>query len=321
MAVADTTTWVSNMLTYGKKAADIIVAARDAADNNAGLAAVYYDSARVFYQIADYTSQPSWATAAEAACYIYGTRYLIPADGAAQGYRKFPHGLWQHYKRTQSADALKALTLLCANGAYNRDVTPAYYTRDSERSREVAYGISCMIYQRKLMNTSPPRLLFLVEQALSHCEQWLNHTAAFCQPFMVGLTAEALIEYDAAVGGEPAILSTLKRLAAMLWSEFWLSDSNAFQYADRTIVLSDGNGLNSKPAVDLNMLIAPLFGWLYSKTGDESYKLQGNTIFNGGHAAYLAGGKQFNQNYRWSFDYLKWTGQTPTAMPVPQSAV
>ena len=76
------------------------------------------------------------------------------------------------------------------------------------------------------------------------------------------------------------------------------------------------------PSPDLNLLIAPVNGWVYQQTGAQIYRDQGDQIFNAGvSGAFLSGGKQFSQNYRWSQKYVEWrnlgqpTGQNtgPTA--------
>jgi len=57
----------------------------------------------------------------------------------------------------------------------------------------------------------------------------------------------------------------------------------------------------------LNLLIVPLYGWLYKMTGDESYRHHGDDISAGGvEAAFLNDPTHFNQNYRWSFECLAW---------------
>ena len=51
-------------------------------------------------------------------------------------------------------------------------------------------------------------------------------------------------------------------------------------------------------------------------TGDVKYLERGDEIFNGGVAgAYLGGGKQFSQQYRWSFDFVKWVKPSAVAEP------
>jgi hypothetical protein len=49
---------------------------------------------------------------------------------------------------------------------------------------------------------------------------------------------------------------------------------------------------------------------MYQQTGDTTYRDRGDQVFAGGVTrAYLNNGKQFNQNYMWSFDYVKWRSQ------------
>jgi hypothetical protein len=49
---------------------------------------------------------------------------------------------------------------------------------------------------------------------------------------------------------------------------------------------------------------------MYQQTGDDTYRDRGDQVFAGGvRGAWLDGPKQFNQNYMWSFDYVKWRSQ------------
>ena len=58
---------------------------------------------------------------------------------------------------------------------------------------------------------------------------------------------------------------------------------------------------------NLNLLIAPVYAWLYMRTADTIYRDRGDKVFAGGvKKAWLHGDKQFKQNYHWSFDYVKW---------------
>ena len=89
-----------------------------------------------------------------------------------------------------------------------------------------------------------------------------------------------------------------------MWEHLWVSSAGAFKYTDRIMPYG---GVD--PAPDLNLLIAPLYGWLYKMTGEETYRQHGDVIFAGGvQGAYFNDPKHFNQNYRWSFDYLRWRG-------------
>ena len=68
-------------------------------------------------------------------------------------------------------------------------------------------------------------------------------------------------------------------------------------------------------APDLNLLIAPAYAWLYRQTGDPAYRDRGDQIFAGGVKLAWLGAKQFNQNYRWSFDYVRWRSGSPASSP------
>lgn len=51
----------------------------------------------------------------------------------------------------------------------------------------------------------------------------------------------------------------------------------------------------------------PAYGWLYRETLEPRFRERGDLIFASGvRGAWLDGGKQFSQNYRWSFDYVRW---------------
>ena len=44
-----------------------------------------------------------------------------------------------------------------------------------------------------------------------------------------------------------------------------------------------------------------MYAFLYAQTGETKYRDQGDALFAGGvDLAWLAGAKQFNQNYWWS---------------------
>lgn len=85
----------------------------------------------------------------------------------------------------------------------------------------------------------------------------------------------------------------------------WVADMGsgygAFRYSDRNY--SNG-GTDPKP--DLNQLCTPVFGWVGTELGDETFFTQrGDLVFEGGvRGAYLTSNKVFNQNYLKSFDYV-----------------
>lgn len=266
------------------------------------LAATYYDAQWVFYRIADYTNDPRWLSCAQAAERVYRDEYVLPADGRVPGYWNFSHGLTRDYLSTGDEVSKRAALLLASNAAFAVDSTPLSSTQDVEQSREVAYAIMAYINAEDLGAAPRPRLQQLVEQAFGHMDQWfVSRTAGYMRPFMVALTSHALITYHQRTG-DARVVPTLMHALDEVWNRTWLPHEQAFQYTDRNI---DSGGVEAAP--DLNLLIAPAYAYVYKETGEVRFRERADAAFVGGvNAAFLSNGKQFNQNYRWSFDYLTW---------------
>ena len=71
----------------------------------------------------------------------------------------------------------------------------------------------------------------------------------------------------------------------------------------------DAAHANASCRTELNNLVAPAFAWYYNVTGNAEpvYLTAGDEMFS--HALDTAisyNGKIFSQNYRWSFDYVRW---------------
>jgi hypothetical protein len=305
--------WQSNMVTVGAK---LCVPASSIVGGSGADSPVYYDAERVFYQIADYTGNPSWNACAHNAQAIYRDRYVIPNKGAVPGYWNFTRGLAMDYLRTGDRVSRDAVIVLAENAAIARDTTPPASTVSADLNREVAYAILSYLDAESVGAPRRRRLNLLVDQALGHIDQWFvtiswpgpwqknPQTTSRLAPFMVGLTAEALIAYyekthDARI--PPAI-----RLAMdWLWDHAWIPEAQAFWYEfpDQNQPCCRASGA----APDLNLLIAPAYAWLYQQTGDPTYRDRGDQVFAGGvRGAWLGDGKHFDQNYRWSFDYVRW---------------
>ncbi|MBA3708821.1 MAG: hypothetical protein H0W83_08400 [Planctomycetes bacterium] len=315
------TQWESNMTTFGRQHAAYLAAHKDDADIDGLVGGVaYYDSARVYLQIAAYTNDAAWKEAVADSIHVYRDRFVIASRHDIAGHLNFSDGLLMHFK--QAKDPLSRDTILAmAKLRWMREenIIP---TDSCESSRETAYAIKTILNAQALGFPKGKRLETLVTTAIGHYDQWfVAKSATYVRPFMAGLTAEALIDYHA-VSHDPRILPTIKLGMDWLWANMWVPSAGAFRY---TNVVTKEGGI--EPTADLNLLVAPAFAWLYLQTGDPVYRDRGDQIFAGGVAgAYLTAHKQFNQNYRWSFDYVAWRQQKPVkekkapAVPVAQPA-
>lgn len=320
----DLTAFESQMKDFGKKHC---AALKDPAISfDSKLAATYYDAELVFFNIGDYTKDTSWYDCAHAAQAVYRDLYVVPNQGKVPGYWNFSHGLTVDALRTGDAQSRAAEISLATNAAFASDTTPLIATVNATLSREVAYAVMAYLNAESLGEPKRTRLPLLVDQAFGHLDQWFkSKTASYIRPFMVSLTAHALISYNEKYP-DARTLPALQLAADSMWKDLWLPDKQSFKYTsvDTSKFAAGADSVNTgglEPSPDLNLLIAPLYGWLYMQTKDVKYKEEGDQIFTGGvKQAWLVNGKQFNQNYRLSFKYLDWRNgviKNPTPVPGP----
>jgi hypothetical protein len=275
--------WQSNMVTYGKKHCTPAEAAYS------DYTVAFYDGTRVYYQIADLTGDSSFNACADMVYGGYST-YVNKLSGKVPGYNVFPHGLAMQFQRTGDLAARQTLTTLRNGDAYS-GMGDIWSTIDWGRSREVSYGIETNLVEESLGGVPNPNSQDMVEAQFGHFDQWfVSKSADYAEPFMVGLAAEALIQYwDKS--RDPRVLPTLQMAADQLWAKSFNTTCNCFYYYN--------SSTDFRPTADLNLLIAPLYGWVYQQTGAQIYRDQGDKMFDSGVAgAWLDGGKQFSQNYR-----------------------
>lgn len=322
-AIPSLASWESHMVSFGQTHCAGLQDPQQTAEQKLG--ATYYDAERIYYAIGAYTQNAAWNVCAVAAEAAYRDAYVIPNNGGIPGFWNFTAGLRRDMELTGDTVSRDTVLLLSQNASFTSGelnlIIPSYY------SREVAYAINAYIDAEKLGYPRNPRLTAYVDILLGHLDQWFVSLNSRCpsqcdpaaaawqyyvQPFMVGLAAETLIQYHAEIESDPRIPVAVKNAADWLWSHAWDAPSGTFWYdnwiADPAQIPSGYWTPHTPPlAHDLNLLIAPAYAWLYRQTGDDAYRDQGDAIFVGGvNGAWLDGVKQFNQSYRWSFDYVKW---------------
>lgn len=310
--------WESRMLTYGQQHCEYIktLPAGLYYNPNGGpfdpyLGAVYYDGSWVFWQIFDYTGSSYWYDCAQAAEVVYRDRYARHVNGGVAGWQNFGHGLFLDWLKSPGGDLVSKDTIqllatncaFCVSNQYND--SPSTGLPGVLQSRENAYVLMAYLNQERTGTPLNPRAMQLVNNALGHVDSWfVSRTAPYVRGFMVGLTAQALIEYRE-LHRDDRILGALIIAGEELRASSWLPAEKCFAYTDRQ---TDSGGREA--ACDLNLLIAPLYAYLYHTTGAQKYRDWHDEAFAGAVAgAWLGNGKQFMQSYRWSFTGLRWRGQ------------
>jgi hypothetical protein len=167
--------WVDSMITLGHEYGEWLIENQDNANLDVPLSATYYDAIRVFYQIADFTSEPIWRDYARAAVHVYRDRYVLPANGGTPGYWSFSDGLLRDYLETGDPLSYEAVIRLSQHAAFAGDSTPLEWTEDETLSREVAYAMSAYMNAEQLTGMARARLASLADQAIGHVDQWFSN--------------------------------------------------------------------------------------------------------------------------------------------------
>ncbi len=194
-------------------------------------------------------------------------------------------------------------------------------------------------------------LALYLSMSMQHLDEWITETYVDpihrLSPFMVGLTSEALIEfYEWEVANEripealfthPSVTQTPTRtiseaLQQVAYHMRYTATVESGVNAGKLMWVEDmggsrpnwddtgGSGYstlryesinNGAPAPNLNLLVAPLYAWVFKQTGEIDYINIGDKLWEAGVAVTNVGWntKTYNQNYRWSFEYVKWRSE------------
>ncbi len=271
----------------------------------------YYDGGRVYLQIGDYTGNMShWLPCAEHIVSQYAQ--YVGSTGGIPDYRKFPFGLAMHawrYADAKSADAVRAL-YSSVNTPYINGAAPVWgLVSDPNLVRELAYAIDCFVAGEE---SGQPHSRFYdqaVEGLLGIFDQIYvsaPYTSGFYNAsFMGGLAAEALIAHQKHTG-DPRVLPAIKAMLDWQWANVVNRQTGAMMYAALEVP--------TEWYTDLNNLIIPAYAWVWLQTGDPLYQQRGDFLFQHALDTDIGySGKIFSQNYKWSFDYVRWRSGNPAS--------
>lgn len=271
------------------------------------------------YQIGDYIGDKTWTwQCADQSEKAYRDGYAIPNNYRLQLHKYFNKGLLDDWKKTGDTTSRDACIGLSDNegAAWRLD-----FCLTTDLTRECAYVVENDLTAELCGAPPKERTRTYVDILLGYADQWfITRNASYHKPFMMGLWAEALIQYYDQKEADPRIPYFLQLVADKMWEELWVPADGRFKY-----ISPDYGGETDIPeSVNLNLLIAPMYSWLYLKNGEVRNRDRGDEVFlNGVQKGYLARGKEFSQNYRWSFEFVKWrelanqyaSGILPTPVP------
>ena len=306
----------------------------------------YYDGVRVYYNISDLLKDiPTWEQCRANVKQVYRDRYVLKNQGSVPGYVMFAQGYYMDYLQTGDAndltliDNLDSHTFKPANGAM---VSVRYL------QREAAYDLKIDIFANVLHRNNvrfgqgtPYWMNYHLDHVLGHVDQiCLSQNAEYWESPMAGLEADALITYYETVSADPRIPSAIKCLADYMYAKAYNTisdDQGAFQYDNFRGATNVGiANARASSTVPLNLLIAPMYAWLFKKTGLARYRTEGDTIWSHGVLLDGAGGglpntlgapngppvgnsgKLFSQQYYWGTSYVTWRS-APLSISSPPS--
>lgn len=262
----------------------------------------YYAGPKVLYDVGDYLGTADYDEAAAAQLYVRDRAYEEPTGYYIGGHtwEIFTDSATRDYENTSDANDLVIVEGLRDVPPYSADGATSLET--ALLSRENAYHLMSHLNGDVLGITArTTKKNEVIANAKDHMVQWFDTLAWVGQdqqfsPFMVGLTAEALIRLHA-ITGDSEIPTLIKAACDYLWNDAWHTDTLGMIYQlnpDASALQDGGRGTTGSPT--LNNLIAKMYAWLAVQTGDQAQMDRADWLFAGsafnGNYVY---GKQFNQ--------------------------
>jgi hypothetical protein len=291
----------------------------------------FYDGVMVYYNVQSLVNDgDNWAQCRENVAQVYRDNYALKQK--IFELMMFTEGYYLDYSSDSNTGTDADLQLINQLDGEMYAPYHAVMVDVTYLQRETAYALKNAIYASALQqnnsrfnNTTAFWRDYALDHVLGHVDQiCLSQNAQYFESFMTGLEAEALIQYYDVVGHDPRIPPAVKCLADYMYSSVYntvTSDPGSFPYDKWRMLTNAGVGNNGGSCmINMNMLIVPMFAWVFKNTGLSAYQAEGDEIWNhgvlfdgcqGGLAANLTGpsgnsGKQFSQQYYWGPSYVAW---------------
>ena len=306
-----------------------------------------YDGGRIYEQVSDYDYQVQtmpgfgdpaerdhWKRCAQLVLEPYKDTLISTLGGFVREPNQFPYGMEMNYLRTGDATNQTAVDFLQHSPGYNLYFSASAYASSARLS---AYIMDNRLAAEIL--GEPRNSAFILRQVdvmLGYLDQSYNLVLTNpnqqnydIHPFLLGTAMEALINYyelDLAEGNAPDARIPLEIKKTLDWWQDtqYIPSTHVLAYQPYDVPMNPhlvGGGLFS--ASELNDLVSPAYAWYWSKSNATQYMNEGDDLFNhvfdtaGGAGSLVGNGwtysvKEFNQVYKWSFDYVRWrSGQNP----------
>ena len=310
-----------------------------------------YDGGRVYQQVLDYQHQylgtnndDHWRRCGLLAMEPYRDTVIGTKGGFITEPNQFAYGMAMNYLHTGTVDDQSAVNILATNQTWNlyysasvyaQSVRVSAYLMDNRLAAEIIGGARNNAFLPRTVDV----MLGYLDQSYNLSLNNPNQQGYNIHPFMVGLAMEALINYyelDVAEGHTPDARIPLEIKKTLDWLEAtqYISSTHTFAYGaydfPENPTLVAGNLFD---ATELNDLVATAWAWYWYKTGNNTYLTQGDDLFQhvwdsangqttGGDGGWTYSVKEFNQVYKWSFDYVRWrSGENPDRTTPPIATV
>ena len=318
-----------------------------------------YDGGRIYQQIADYSwntqnlpdngyhndmQRAHWKRCSALAEEPYRDSLIASLGGNVREPNQFAYGMEMNYLRTGDSTNLTGLNNLVHAPGWNlffsgsilaQSVRLSAYMLDNQLANEIAGQTRDSAIVLRAVDV----MLGYLDQSYNLNFSNPNQQAYDVHPFLVGTALEALINYyqlDVAEGNTPDARIPLEIQKTLDWLEAteYIPQTHTFAYNAYDLPQNPGLvGGGLFQATELNDLIAPAYAWYWYMSNNPTYMNEGDDLFNhvfdsaGGYGSLPGSGwtwsvKEYNQVYKWSFDFVRWrTGMNPDGSQPPVATV
>lgn len=277
----------------------------------------YYDAAWAFHQIADYTGDAQWRRCAATISQEYANA-LVNANGSFSAFhRYFSDGLLR-FRGTADSRGEQAASLVWAHNALGGISHVAI--RETSYALETGIALAKMKGWRQFQRIEDEALRDRIQQKADllwgALAVYKDNPRAYFQSFMAGLGMRAAIEWYEFSGDERMPVA-VKDLVDLMGREMYGRDPNhPHEVSWMRGLPAPGSGdqgpacgynCSPYPAAELHALFVPAWAFVWSRTGIDFYRVQGDAMWSTIWSRDLSySGKIFGQSFRWSFDYVAW---------------